>query len=167
MRDHAPADDRAVMKARFALYARMAQADNLEDAAKMICKEITDTGGVLNMPPEPKLDIPFPKKGVGPRFMVELDVHGLAVHAPSLLQAVETWMDTAGARSLPRSASWRRSAACASTRGGPCARSRTRSGAPTRGFAASASGTASMHWATASATSAGAGRRASAGRCGA
>ena len=90
MRDHAP--DEAVLAARRSLYARAAQACNFEDAADMITTEIIETGGILNLPPDAD---PLSVEG-DRRHMMELCVHGLAVTAPSLLQAVDEWIDTAG-----------------------------------------------------------------------
>ena len=90
MRDHAP--DEAVLAARRSLYARVAQACNLEDQADMITTEIIETGGILNLPPDAD-----PRSVDGDRsHMVEMAVHGITVIAPSLREAVETWIDTAG-----------------------------------------------------------------------
>ncbi|MYE01647.1 MAG: hypothetical protein F4Y03_10275 [Alphaproteobacteria bacterium] len=93
MTHHAPnGNDEAVLAARRSLYARVAQACNLEDQADMITTEIIETGGILNLPPDAD-----PRSCEGDRrHMVELAVHGISVVAPSLLQAVETWIDTAG-----------------------------------------------------------------------
>ena len=93
MRDHAPDDKaEAVLAARRALYARAAQACNFEDAADMITTDIIETGGILNLPPDAD-----PRSVDGDRrHMVELAVHGITVIAPSLLEAVEAWIDTAG-----------------------------------------------------------------------
>ena len=86
--------DAEIMAARRALYARAAQAGCLEDASDMITTEIIESGGVMTLPVG--CTVRSVERGADARQMVELQVHGLAVSAPSLLEAVEMWIDTAG-----------------------------------------------------------------------
>ncbi len=86
--------DAEIMRARRELYARAAQADCLEDASDMITTEIMESGGIMNLPAG--CTVRSIARGADTRQMVELQVHGLAVSAPSLLEAVEMWIDTAG-----------------------------------------------------------------------
>ena len=79
--------DQAMLDARRSLAERMQEADNLEGAAKLLAADIVDAGGLLSLPTL--------ADQVAQRHVVELQVHGLSVTAPTVEQAAEAWLDHA------------------------------------------------------------------------
>lgn len=81
-------EDRKMLQARRDLAARMSVANCPHDATEMLTQEITATGGVFAVPPREDYIAASP-------HLVEIAVHGLAVTANTLEEAVAEWLDCA------------------------------------------------------------------------